>query len=50
MGCSPWGREESGTTEQLTVTYFNLAQEDTQKRMANIQIQLVMEKEYQTEH
>ena len=41
---------QRGTTEQLTVTYFNLTQEDTQKRMAKIQIQLVMEKEYQTEH
>ena len=22
MGCSPWGRKESATTEQLTLTYF----------------------------
>ena len=21
MGCSPWGRKESGMTEQLTLTY-----------------------------
>ena len=21
MGCNPWGRKESGTTEQLTLTY-----------------------------
>ena len=22
MGCSPWGRKESGTTERLTLTYL----------------------------
>ena len=25
MGCSPWGYKESGTTEQLTLTYMSLS-------------------------
>ena len=25
MGCSPWGRKESGTTERLTLTYLYLS-------------------------
>ena len=27
MGCSSWGRKESGTTEQLTLTYLHLSQD-----------------------
>ena len=28
MGCSPWGRKESGTTERLTLTYLGSSVHD----------------------
>ena len=31
MGCSPWGRKESGTTERLTLTNKESLDKETQK-------------------
>ena len=46
MGCSPWGRKELGTTEQLITTYLLL---DTQIKKRVPALSEVMQRSYYNE-